>query len=402
MKINLKSFLITFLIIMLFLGELLAEHIKVFSYVDEVICLLSVIFLMIKIITKKKLDSKSDTSIIIFLIIIVIVGVIGNFISKLENGKLYIIIDIISTVKAVCTYMFVKNFLTVKTANKVSKNLFFVSKFFIIVSAVFAILSQFTNLHMTSEVRYGIRGYTFIFAHQHMLAGYIMTFLLFIVMNEKKNGKKFLYTVLAFISQIMTTKGPSIIWCVLILLFYRYFIKRKKISKFTILGIIFISIVLGQYQIKTYLMNEKSPRAIFYKYGIITTKEYFPFGAGFSTYGSQNAKLNYSKLYIKYGFNEINGMTKEYGPFLNDNYWPMLLGQVGFICTVMYLIIFIMIFKNMQKKCSDRYVKAIVISNYIYIMIHSLGSAIITSSVGVLIFMIIGIYESAYENIEKN
>ena len=121
-------------------------------------------------------------------------------------------------------------------------------------------------------------------------------------------------------------------------------------------------------------MNSNAPRFLFYKYGLVTAQKYFPIGAGFGTFGSNIAAEQYSPLYIKYGFEGLFGMSATDTSFLNDNYYPMLLGQIGIIGTIIVIFMLINIFKrvNMMKK-EPLLNKVYAITIIIYLVIHSLG-----------------------------
>lgn len=399
MKIKLKSFNITLLIVLLFISEIFQLKITFLKYTDEIICVIGVIYLIFNMVMKKKKIDKGDSKILLILSLVVIIGILGNMFYDVEKNIYYIIIDIVSTTKALIVYVFAKNYLTKETAKQVTRSLLIFSKIFIIFSAIFSVLSQSVDLDMVGEKRFGIKGFNFIFPYQHVLAIYLMSFVLFIAINSKDNSKTIKkYVLIAFISQIMTTKGPSIIWCALIVLLFKYYDKNKKISKLFIFVITAICIVLGQYQIKNYFLNENAPRALLLKYGIITALKFKPIGAGFATYGSDSAIKDYSKLYIEYGFNKLYGMNENNGIFLNDNYWPTLLGEFGFIGTILMMYVYYYLFRKFQQINCNKYVKTIIISNYIYILIHSLGSAAITSSASVFLFLTFGIYEKIYKD----
>lgn len=396
MIIKVRSFMVTLLIIMLFLGEIFSTNVEILKYIDEIACIISLIYIILKIGLKKTFKDREDRILLILITCVTLIGILGNITSGIEKKVFYIIVDIISTTKVIIIYIVIKNFLTPDTAKKVSQNLFIFSKLFLILSAFFGIMSLFKNLGMTGEVRYGIGGYYFIFKHQHILAIYVMSSLLFVILNEKKDKKKKMYIILSIISQLLTTKGPSIIWCALIIMFSRYYRRRKKISIIFIVVIVILSLIIGQYQINTYFKNANAPRAILLKYSIITANKYFPLGTGFSTYGSEMAWRDYSVLYILYGFNNLYGMSENNGAFLNDNYWPMLLGQTGYFGAIIMLFVYIILFRKFQKKYNDKDIKSVFISNYVYIMFHSLGSAAITSSAGVFLFITFAITEKIY------
>lgn len=86
------------------------------------------------------------------------------------------------------------------------------------------------------------------------------------------------------------------------------------------------------------------PRYLFFYYGGKTANTYFPFGSGFATFGSDQAARNYSRLYYQYGFNSLFGMNTKDGSFLSDTFWPMAIGQFGWIGSILYILIYVRIF----------------------------------------------------------
>jgi hypothetical protein len=191
---------------------------------------------------------------------------------------------------------------------------------------------------------------------------------------------------LVCIIQILTTKGPALIWVALILFFSIYQIREK----FNVLSIIFITIItllLGQYQINEYFLNENAPRFLIYKNSVVTANNYFPLGSGLGTYGGEMARRNYSQLYYNYGFNKIWGMNKKYGQFLNDNYWPMILAQFGYFSVIAIVAIYYILFKELYG-IKKKKLKTLCVISFIYIMIHSLGSAALTGFEGILVSFI--------------
>lgn len=81
-----------------------------------------------------------------------------------------------------------------------------------------------------------------------------------------------------------------------------YFQKRAQLKTRTVVFMAVIVLLLGTFQIQTYLMNVNAPRYLFFYYGGKTANTYFPLGSGFATFGSDQAARNYSRLYYQYGF----------------------------------------------------------------------------------------------------
>lgn len=65
-------------------------------------------------------------------------------------------------------------------------------------------------------------------------------------------------------------------------------------------------------------------------------KDYFPLGTGLGRYGGDIAARYYSPIYVKYGLNQVYGLGPN-GHFLDDTFWPMILGELGIIGFFFYI-----------------------------------------------------------------
>ena len=145
-----------------------------------------------------------------------------------------------------------------------------------------------------------------------------------------------------------------------------------------------IVLLLGTFQIQTYLMNVNAPRYLFFYYGGKTANTYFPLGSGFATFGSDQAARNYSRLYYQYGFNSLFGMNTEDGSFLSDTFWPMAIGQFGWIGSILYILIYVRIFFSFKLMKLNSEQKAFLYAGYMQYIIHAIGSAILSASAGMI------------------
>lgn len=201
-----------------------------------------------------------------------------------------------------------------------------------------------------------------------------------------------IYYFMAGISLILTTKSSPIIFSVLFIFFCFYFRKRFSISKKTYIFVLIVIVLLGTYQIEAYLLNENAPRYLFFYYGGVTANEYFPLGAGFATFGSDEASRDYSPLYYLYGFQYLFGMTPDDGSFLSDTFWPMAIGQFGWIGASLYLYVFIRLYQSVYKnKALGKEERAFVYAGFLQSFIHAIGSAILSNAAAQLMYIILGI-----------
>lgn len=382
----------------LFVEFIFSSTVPFLKYADEVTAIISIMSLAVWILCCRRKIEKEYKKILQLICIITALGFAGNIINNVTRSYFAAAVDCLGTVKAFVCAIFVYTYLNKTEGKQTLLLLCKPSKIFLWTAFLFGIISIFTDVGMGAEVRYGFQSYHFVLGMAHIFAITSISALLIIASNEITQKELYLYTFLTCCCQLLTTKGPSIIWCIIIFLMFKYYVHNKKIKLWFVVPIVAIAILAGGYQITNYFMNASAPRAILLKYGIQTAERYFPLGAGFGTYGSDMARVYYSKLYYEYGFNNIWRMGEYDGEYLNDNYWPMAMGQFGFIGALFLLYAFYLFFVSAQKKCSDRRVRAVMITNVIYIMMHSLGSASLTGMEGTFLFVVFGIVLTLYKN----
>lgn len=133
--------------------------------------------------------------------------------------------------------------------------------------------------------------------------------------------------------------------------------------------IIVLIVVLGpalvdmyENKINVYLLTEdpgQIARNALYIKSVEIARDYFPLGAGMGRYGSWMSRVNYSPIYEKYGMSKIWGISKAYPNFLNDTFWPMVLGESGFIGLGCYAVIMIVILTTQFRRITRAQAKTI-------------------------------------------
>ena len=58
---------------------------------------------------------------------------------------------------------------------------------------------------------------------------------------------------------------------------------------------------------------------------------------------------NYSPVYALYGINNVYELSQNRTSFISDTFWPMIIGQFGYLGTLCYLICIILIYRDIQK-----------------------------------------------------
>ncbi len=87
---------------------------------------------------------------------------------------------------------------------------------------------------------------------------------------------------------------------------------------------------------------EQSVRTAMYARSGDIAVDFFPFGTGSGTYGSQPSRtLFFSPVYDLYGISSLWGGSPEFSSFLMDTFWPKVLGEAGIFGLLCYLAAFI-------------------------------------------------------------
>jgi len=106
--------------------------------------------------------------------------------------------------------------------------------------------------------------------------------------------------------------------------------------------------------------------------------DYLPLGAGLGRYGSWMSRVYYSPLYDEYELSGIRGLSRDKPNFINDTFWPMVLGETGFVGIALYAGILILFLKTLYKQIrisKNKYVKAFQLGTFM-ILIESLAESV--------------------------
>jgi hypothetical protein len=217
------------------------------------------------------------------------------------------------------------------------------------------------------EVHYGLPAVKSLFIHP-LLMGWFMSFMAlycFAYFLIKKKTAFLLTSLLFSFGCILSMKVKAIAGLGLCMAI-GYFVAplshklRAKIG-FVLFPIILIGLMLFaptitdlfETKINFYFNSENAmelARNILTYKSFEIARDYFPIGAGLGRYGSYLSKLYYSPLYYKYGLSRIWGMSKANPFFITDTFWPMIIGESGFIGLALYILIFFLILKFLYKE----------------------------------------------------
>lgn len=362
------------------------------SYLDEIIGVLSLLYALFYVIANARRLSKLDLIFLAALFASIVWGVISNLTSGISQTWLSIGIDAVVETKVLASFFWIKTIMTPKIRDDIVCIWTPIAKIFIAVAFVCGVLTLFLDTGMYNGMRFGIRSYTFIYHHAHQfIMACICSLLLILVDAEKKSSSADIWIASALITLVMTTKGQAFVFVAVGAFLLLYFRRHKKLSGIAVATMAALILVVGIYQIQTYLLESGTPRNVFTIYSVKTANRFFPFGSGFATFGSDQASRNYSPLYYEYGFNSMWGMGTENGWFLSDNFWQGSLAQFGWIGFCIYVIPYTLVFVYTSRIHFQRKTKALLLAQLIHLYVYGFGAATLSSLTGVFGFLVLGI-----------
>lgn len=390
-KRSLKPIAAFFIISVLIYMELIGGR----SFFDEALSIVSVLYLLFLAIRDDL--SRYDSVSLFILMVVIFIGLASNVFSGISRPLTSVLIDVVAETKVLWAFFAAKYMFRGQTGKTFATALVFLAKAYIISAFVCSIVSQVVNIGMTESQRYGLQGFRFVFPFSFQFMAVSLLAIAILIKGNAKNRK--VYYVLASISLMLATKSAPLLFGLLFLVLLYYFNHFKKLNAFVVallfLGVIFV----GSYQIQTYLMNVNAPRYLFFLHGAELANRFFPLGAGFSTFGSDQAARLYSPLYYEFGFSYLFGLNPEDGSFLSDTFWPMAIGQFGWIAFALLVILYLRIVLGFKGPVKHEFEsKAFLYAAFLSYMIHAVGSAILSSSAGVIGFIALGLVCSSYDD----
>ena len=391
-----KSGLVWFVVInvILFQNPLLRLT-SLFKYTDE--CLM--LFFAAWIATHGKKLHRSYVAIAVLELLLVYLGLLGNAFSGIARLRSAIALDIANFVKLFVTMIGASLYFEEADVSKRSllRLLAHEVRCIVTAGAVLAALSQVTDLGMTHGERFGIKAFQYFFSTPGMLNQYCIIYLLILTLDltdsaEKKYKYPFLFITFALWLSTGRTRGIAIlaVWTIMMLMTNNGFFvdrsipARAKIRRFLSLKYLMAAAVglllIGWDQLEYYLGGETvTARGLLLRGGISAMKDFWPLGAGYATFGTEQAAKYYSPLYYRYHLNTFWALKKG-GSELTDCFWPAIGAQFGiFGIAVMAALVILLSAALIRLSGTDKYALVSMIVYVIYLLISSTATGIYTA-----------------------
>lgn len=364
-------------------------------YIDEV-CILLLILMVIKslfIRHRKKVLIKSEKKAIVLMIIFLIIGLLGNFIYKIQYNNIAIFKDIIAISKFMICYISAlilsRNINKEYLLNKIQKR----TVIYINIITICALMNIVMDIGMGADIRYGVRSFSFLFTHPTYLVSSVVIMLSVLIAANKNKviNKIAIFESIIILVLTFRNKAFMIIFAYIALKLYIKYYKKVKVRD--IIPIIIVGLLITYNKITEYFSwGLTAARPALYIVGLELVKKYFPLGSGLGTFASSISGEYYSPLYYEYGISNVWGLTPEKYNYMADTFWPYIYGQYGVSGFIIFIFIIILIIKSLIYRYSDKNSLLAVMIIIVYILIASTAESIFTDVTGTFSFIVIATY----------
>lgn len=393
---------LTFVYVFLLFYNIISNYIPYASYIDEGICIFTLIIAFIVCIKNGGIIKlrKYYKELILCLVMIFLIGFVSTVRYQYVLSILAIFKDCVLVFKFFITYIscayIIRNYKSVS----LEKYVIGISKIILTIIFIFGIISIVKDIGMGSQVRYGLRSYQFLYSHYTFLVYNVVVLLSTINCEAKKN---YSYKLMGIIILILTLRTKAFMFAALYALMEIFMlVKNKKdidlkkyINAKTILTGILVVFLVAYKKIQEYISwgATYNLRNGLYVKGLKIALDHFPLGSGFCTFGTNLSYKVSLKLYSMYNLLSYQGFDTGV-LYLSDVFWPSIYAQyglLGFIFYVMALYYLIKIIlkneKNLRTKINQSQLYIIV-----YLILASIAEASFTNDIGVFSIIFIIIY----------
>lgn len=305
-----------------------------YGYWDEALFLIT-LFLALILWAKRSRFKAKGTSIkdVLPWILLIVTGLLGNFIHKYAYSASAIIRDMVGCMKFPLTfYIFRMLGWDRRISRSVAKRGIRWIRFISVIILILGIVSLFADIGMsqTGSVRNGIVPYQFLFSHPTALVYACVVMIIFLTVCEKQREYTF-YTISLVLCIVLTMRTKGIAFAA-VFIFMRYggsWLRRVKILYVS--GIVIAVVVASYSKLQLYASWSTSGREVLYMGALTLLSRCFPVGSGFGTYASHLSGRYFSGVYhfiYSYDFWQADGTARA---VLGDSGYPYYIGQFGVI-----------------------------------------------------------------------
>lgn len=389
-KDNLLCYFFIIVMYIFVFQDFVQQYIGIARYFDELLAIMIIPLIIVKVLMKKQWKIKKiDLIILSCLLGILIIGIYANFRYQYQPVNI-VLSDILVFYKFFLVYYLFQILNKEKVLQKYSDKIVKHIDFIAIGLFLFTIINYIFELFPIGY-RYGIMVNQLFYSTPTTLAA-VSAFLLCtrIYFSKKINAiSTYLLCIIIFTTLRIKAIGFIVVFAIISI----YVCKtQKRITPLKIVFLGLICLLIAYQQIEFYFKEvDNSARSSLLRTSFEIANDYAPIGAGFATFASHFSGESYSPLYTMYGIQNVHGLTKAKHNFISDSFWPMILGQFGYLGTILYLVVILLIFRKIQLQYSKEnkyeYIAKLTILAYLIISSTSESAFVNSFAIGFAIIL---------------
>lgn len=370
-------------------------YIPFFTYADEILTISMFTLAYMQLCLRKKSIKalyKNELLSVYMLFTLLILGLLSNFLFKVQPVGIAVVKDIFAFIKFPICY--ISGLIIFHDVDKEAllKRLSLLSKAIVIILFFAALSTMFIDLGMSQEVRYGIKSFKFFFTHPTFLVFSVVICLCVLIADSRKNNKIFIYLALGVLILSMRDKAFVTVIAYFSLIFFMRHSYKFKYRYILIIGA--IGAFVSYDKVMSYLSwGITAARPALYIVGTKIAYDYFPLGSGFGSFASSLSGQYYSPIYSQYNISLINGITQFDFSYMGDVFWPYVYGQLGIFGLILYLGMIYMLLVSIRARYKGNQDRTISVSLLIiYLLIASIVESVFTNDSGPISALVFSVF----------
>lgn len=361
---------------------------------DEIFAVIMGIVLIMRLV-RKQVPARI-LLIFSFLIAFLVMGALGTLLCNLQPARAAAE-DIISVSKFLIVFL---GFYCIANERMYTDIVRMLQKACKAMTWVFFVLSAFDilfpgRLFPLIMFRYGLHSLKLFYYHPAVLAQVMVLFVAVFSFKDQCPGLVSIrvYRIICLGIICFTLRGKSIGF----VMFYIIFANMEKLIRgkyrLLLLSLAAAGVFLASAgNFSTYYGDAESARSVLTQDSITLANEHFPVGLGFGTFGSSAASKYYSPVYVKLGYQNKYGMGYMTRSYLTDTFWPILLGEFGYVGTLFYVAMILLItLQVIRVRVKNKGAMIAGISAMSYLLICSMAATAFFNPIAVLYAVVIAL-----------
>ena len=237
----------------------------------------------------------------------------------------------------------------------------------------------------------GLHAVQLFYYHPSVLAQASAMLLAVISIRPSKRNYGYRAMALAILLATLTSKALGFVFLYLFVCGYGKMKSGPAKAAIALCAILCVAFVASS-TLDEYYGNEASARYTLTVDSIEIANENAPIGLGFATFGSAAAASHYSPVYIGLGYLAHYGLGYASTSYLTDTFWPALFAEFGYLGTLAYAGIILLILKRcVSLFATDRNSGVGALSIMGYLLISSSAATAFFNPISVSNAMMLGL-----------